>query len=269
MRNKESLIMKRFLCLSVFVALTLTGNATFAADECTKITVTGHPQYPAIAYKDGDNIVGAAPTMVETIAKQINVPLESKYMGTWEDAQQAAFDGKADMILGIYYNDERAKYLDYVQPSFTFDDVAVFVAKGKDFPFTDKNDLIGKKGVTNQGESYGTDFDGFMKDKLDVTRTAGIDAGFQALLDGKADYLIAGYYPGIAEAAKAGLKDRIVALNQALLSQEMFVAFSKKSPCRSLASKFGQGITELTTNDGYDKMLVKAEADWEAQQARK
>jgi len=206
---------------------------------------------------------------VETIAKKLNVPLESKYMGTWEEAQAAARDGKADMIFGIYFNDERATYLDFVQPAFTFDDVAVFVAKGKDFPFTDKNDLIGKKGVTNQGESYGTDFDGFMKDKLDVTRTAGIDAGFQALLDGKADYLIAGYYPGIAEAAKAGLKDRIVALNQALLSQEMFVAFSKKSPCRSLASKFGQGITELTTNDGYDKMLVKAEADWEAQQARK
>ena len=63
------------------------------------------------------------------------------------------------------------------------------------------------------------------------------------LLDGKADYLIAGYYPGLAEAAKEGLKDKIVALNQALLSQEMFVAFSKKSPCRSLAGKFGQAIT--------------------------
>ena len=79
--------MKRFLCLSVFAALTLTGNAAFAADECTKITATGHPQYPAIAYRDGDNIVGAAPMLVETIAKQINVPLESKYMGTWEEAQ--------------------------------------------------------------------------------------------------------------------------------------------------------------------------------------
>jgi polar amino acid transport system substrate-binding protein len=269
MRNKESLIMKRFLCLSVFVALSLTGNATFAADECTKITATGHPQYPVVAYKDGDNIVGAAPTLVETIAKQINVPLESKYMGTWEEAQQAAFDGKADIIFGIYYNDERAKYLDYVQPAFTFDDVAVFVAKGKEFAFADKNDLIGKKGVTNQGESYGTDFDAFMKDKLDVTRSAGIDAGFQALLDGKADYLIAGYYPGVAEAAKEGLKDKVVALNQALLSQEMFVAFSKKSPCRSLASKFGQGITELTTDDSFDKMLVQAEKDWESAQAGK
>ena len=56
-----------------------------------------------------------------------------------------------------------------------------------------------------------------------------------------------------------------MALNQALLSQEMFVAFSKKSPCASLASKFGEGITELTTNDSYDKILVEAQKAWEAQ----
>jgi polar amino acid transport system substrate-binding protein len=242
----------------------LTGSAAFAADECTKITATGHPQYPVIAYKDGDNIVGAAPTLVETIAKQLNIPLESKYVGTWEEAQAAARDGKADIIFGIYYNDERATYLDYVQPAFTFDDVAIFVVKGKEFPFTDKNDLVGKKGVTNQGESYGNEFDAFMKEKLDVARTDGIDAAFKDLLDGKADYLIAGYYPGLAEAAKEGLKDKVVALNQALLSQEMFVAFSKKSPCASLAGKFGEGITQLTTDDSYDKMLVEAQKAWEA-----
>jgi polar amino acid transport system substrate-binding protein len=217
-----------------------------------------------IAYKDGDNIVGVAPTLVETIAKQLNIPLESKYVGTWEEAQAAARDGKADIIFGIYYNDERATYLDYVQPAFTFDDVAIFVVKGKEFAFTDKNDLVGKKGVTNQGESYGNEFDAFMKEKLDVARTDGIDAAFKDLLDGKADYLIAGYYPGLAEAAKEGLKDKVVALNQALLSQEMFVAFSKKSPCASLAGKFGEGITQLTTDDSYDKMLVEAQKAWEA-----
>jgi polar amino acid transport system substrate-binding protein len=262
--------MKRFLCLSVFVALALTGNATFAADECTKIIATGHPQYPAIAYRDGDNIVGAAPTLVEAIAKQLNIPLESKYMGTWEDAQAAARDGKVDMIFGIYYNDERATYLDYVQPAFTYDAVAVFVVKGKEFDFKGQDDLIGKKGVTNQGESYGTEFDAFMKDKLDVARAAGIDAAFKDLLAGNTDYLIAGYYPGLAEAAKEGIKDKVVAMNQALLTAEMFVAFSKKSPCRSLADKFGQEITVMTTNDSFDKMLVNAEADWEsAQQPKK
>ena len=256
--------MKRFLRLTVLSALMLAGNAAFAQDECTKITATGHPAYPVIAYKDDDNIVGAAPTLVETIAKQINVPLESKYTGTWEEAQAAARDGKVDMIFGIYYNDERATYLDYVQPAFTFDDVAIFVVKGKEFPFTGENDLIGKKGVTNQGESYGNEFDAFMKDKLDVARANGIDAAFKDLLDGKADYLIAGYFPGLAEAAKEGNKDKVVALNQALLSQEMFVAFSKKSPCRSLASKFGEGITELTTNDSYDQILAEAQKAWEA-----
>jgi polar amino acid transport system substrate-binding protein len=256
--------MKRFLRLTVISALMLTGNAAFAQDECTKIAATGHPAYPVIAYKDGDNIVGAAPTLVETIAKQINVPLESKYTGTWEEAQAAARDGKVDMIFGIYYNDERATYLDYVQPAFTFDDVAIFVVKGKEFPFTGQDDLIGKKGVTNQGESYGNEFDAFMKDKLDVARANGIDAAFKDLLDGKADYLIAGYFPGLAEAAKEGNKDKVVALNQALLSQEMFVAFSKKSPCRSLASKFGEGITELTTNDSYDQILAEAQKAWEA-----
>jgi polar amino acid transport system substrate-binding protein len=256
--------MKRLLGFSVFVALALTGNATFAADECAKITATGHPQYPVIAFKEGDNIVGVAPSLVEAIGKAINVPVESKYMGTWEEAQAAARDGKADMIFGIYFNDERATYLDYVQPAFTYDDVAIFVVKGKEFPFTGQNDLIGKKGVTNQGESYGTEFDAFMKDKLDVAPADGIDDAFKDLLDGKADYLIAGYHPGIAEAARAGLRDKVVPLDQALLSQEMFVAFSKKSPCKSLSDKFGQEITVMTTDGSYDKMVTDATKAWDA-----
>jgi len=261
--------MKRILSFSLFAALALTGNAAFAADACTKIVATGHPQYPAIAYKDGDNIAGAAPMLVEAIAKNLKVPLESKYMGTWEAAQAAARDGKADMIFGIYYNDERATYLDYVKPAFMFDEVVVFVAKDKPFAYKDENDLIGKKGATNQGESYGNDFDAFMKDKLDVSRTAGIDAAFKDLIAGKADYLIAGYYPGLAEAAKAGLKDQIVPLDQAVVTAEMFVAFSKKSPCRSLAEGFSKGITELTTNDKFDAMLDDAIKAWDGAQAKK
>jgi polar amino acid transport system substrate-binding protein len=255
--------MKRFLCLSVFVALALTSAAAFAADDCTKITATGHPQYPAIAYKQGDNLVGAASMLVEAIAKQLNVPLESKFMGNWADAQAAARDGKADMILGIYFNDERAKYLDYVQPAFMFDDVAIFVAKGKAFPFKGQDDLVGKKGVTNQGESYGTEADALIKDKLDVTRADGIDAAFKDLLSGKADYLIAGYYPGLAEAAKSGVKDEVEVLDQAVLTAEMFVAFSKKSPCTALAEKFGQAITEMTTDGSFDKMLTDASQAWD------
>lgn len=256
--------MNRTLCFSALIALTVSSSAAVAADTCTRIVSTGHPHYPAIAYKDGDDIKGAAPALVEAIAKSLKIPLESKYMGTWSAAQAAARDGKADMIVGVYYNDDRAKYLDYVQPAFVYDPVVVFVAKDKSFNFKGQDDLIGKKGVTNKGESYGNAFDAFMKDKLDVARTDGLDSAFDALLSGKADYVIAGYYPGHAEAARMGIMDKVKAVEPALLSAEMFVAFSKKSPCTSLAPKFSQGITEMTTDGRFHKMLTGAIAEWDA-----
>src|SRR5688572_11502905 len=141
--------MRKFLGLSSAAALVMVAHAAFAAEDCSKITATGHPQYPVIAFKQGNKIAGAAPMLVEAIAKDLKIPLESNYMGTWADAQAAARDGKADMIFGIYYNDQRAEFLDYIEPPFVFDPVVVFVAKGKEFPFTGQDDLIGKKGVTN------------------------------------------------------------------------------------------------------------------------
>ena len=262
--------MKRILCLGAFVALTLTCNAGYSADACTTLTATGHPQYPVIAFKDGDHIAGAAPMLVEAIGKELKIPVASKFMGSWADAQAAAREGKADVIFGIYYNDERATYLDYVQPAFMFDPVVVFVAKGKGFTFKGQDDLIGKKGVTNQGESYGTEFDAFIKDKLTVARADGIDDAFKDLLAGKAEYVIAGYYPGIAEAAKQGISDQVEPLDPALLSAEMFVAFSKKSPCRLLSADFGKAITAMTTDGRFSKMLTDAEIAWDnAQQPKK
>jgi polar amino acid transport system substrate-binding protein len=260
-------MMKRILCLSVLIALTATSNA-FAADTCTKIVSTGHPEYPAIAFKEGDRIEGAAPSLVKAIAKTLNIPLESKYMGSWSEAQAATRDGKADMIVGVYFNEERAKYLDYVKPAFVFDPVVAFVAKDHKFSYAGKKDLIGKKGATNKGESYGTKFDAFMKGKLTITRTDGITAAFKDLMAGKVDYVLAGYYPGDAELSKMGIDDKVEALEPALLSAEMFVAFSKKSPCASLAPKFAQGITELTTDGSFHKMLVDAIVEWDADQKK-
>jgi polar amino acid transport system substrate-binding protein len=261
-------MMNRILCLSVLAALTFSGGAAHAADTCTKIVSTGHPQYPAIAFKDGDHIVGAAPALVEAIAKDLDIPLESKFMGTWSEAQDAAREGKADMIVGVYFNDERAEYLDYVQPAFIFDPVVVFVAKDKKFDFKDQDDLIGKKGATNKGESYGTKLDAFIKDKLDVARTDGIDAALNDLVAGKVDYVIAGYYPGDAQLSVLGIDDKVEPLEPALLSAEMFVAFSKKSPCADLASKFGEGIAEMTTDGRFHKMLLDAISKWDAAQKK-
>jgi hypothetical protein len=48
----------------------------------------------------------------------------------------------------------------------------------------------------------------------------------------------------------------------------MFVAFSKKSPCRSLAPQFSDGITTTTTDGSFDKILEEAETTWDAAQKK-
>jgi polar amino acid transport system substrate-binding protein len=254
--------MKIAFCIGVAAALSFSAPAAMAADECSRIVSTGHPEYPAMAFKDGDRIRGAAPSLVKAIASGLDVPLEAQYMGSWAEAQAATRKGDADMIFGIYYNDERAEFLDYVQPGFAYDPVNVFVVQDKPFDYKDQSDLIGKKGATNKGESYGTEFDAFMADKLDVVRTDGIDKAFEALLAGEADYVIAGYYPGQAEATRLDINDQVVPLEPPVVSDEMFIAFSKKSPCAALAAKFGDGVETLTTDGSFEQMMRDAMAQW-------
>ena len=137
----------------------------------------------------------------------------SKDFGSWEGAQQAARGGQADVIFGIYKNDARALYLDYIEPPFMMDPASIVVRKGAGFAFAQWSDLKGRKGVTNTGESYGDEFDAFMAKELTVARAAGVDKAFAALLAQEADYMIIGLFPGREEAREAGpdRQDRIPA----------------------------------------------------------
>jgi polar amino acid transport system substrate-binding protein len=262
-------IMKKGVGLSLLLAAILFAYAARAEESCTKIVATGHPEYPPMAFKKGDRIVGAAPLLVGEIAKELEVPLETKYMGSWSEAQSATREGKADMIIGVYYNDERTEYLDYVKPPFVYDPVQVFVANDQSFEFKGQEDLVGKKGIANEGESFGTTFDAFLKEKLTVTRVDGLAAAFDALSSGDADYVIAAYYPATAELVRLGLDDKIQPLEPELFSEELFVAFSKKSPCVALSSKFGEGITEMTEDGRFRELVRNALRQWDADESSK
>jgi len=169
----------------------------------------GHPSYPPVAWAAQGKIVGVAPTLVRGIAEQLGVKkVVSKDFGSWEAAQDAARKGEADVIFGIYKNDTRAVYLDYIEPPFMTDPVAIVVRKGKGFAYAEWSDLKGRKGVTNQGESFGDKFDAFMQSDLTVARAAGVDKAFAARLAGKTDYMIIGLYPGRNEAKRLGLSVR-------------------------------------------------------------
>jgi polar amino acid transport system substrate-binding protein len=231
-----------------------------AQQVCARLTITGHPSYPPVAWAAQGKIVGAAPALVSAIATKLGVKdVVSKNYGSWEGAQAAARSGEADVIFGIYKTDERAVYLDYVEPPFMTDPVAVVVRKGAGFAYAEWSDLKGRKGVTNAGESYGDKFDAFMGSELIVARAAGVDKTFAALLAGEADYMIIGLYPGRVEARRLGIVDRIEFLPKELVSAAMYVAFSKRSKCAGLKAGFGAEIRRAVDGGKVRELLEAAE----------
>ena len=140
------------LALTILASSLLVGALAPAQAQqaCPTLVITGHPSYPPVAWAAQGKIVGAAPALVRGIATKLGVKnVVSKDFRTWEGAQDAARKGEADVIFGIYKNDARAKYLDYVEPPFMVDPVAIVVRKGEHFAFAEWSDLKGRKGVTN------------------------------------------------------------------------------------------------------------------------
>jgi len=256
-----------WLSLPVLAFMMLVGSSLAGAvapaqaqPACPTLVITGHPAYPPVAWAAQGKIVGAAPALVREIAAGLGVKnVMSKDYGSWEGAQAAVRNGEADVIFGIYKNDERAAYLDYTEPPFMTDPVAIVVRKGAGFTFGEWNDLKGRKGVTNAGESYGDKFDAFMAKELTVTRAPGVDKAFATLLAGRADYMIIGLYPARNEAKRLGIADEIEFLPKELLSSAMYVAFSRRSKCAALRASFAAEIKTAVDNGTVRALLEAAE----------
>jgi len=249
-------MMKKLFLMAL--ALSMLQGAADADSACPSLVITGHPSYPPVAWGWGGEIVGAAHEMGAGIARTLGVKkVASRDFGSWEKAQAAAKDGKADIIFGIYKNDERMKVLDYVDTAFMRDPVSVVVRRGEGFAYAKWDDLKGRKGVTNSGESFGDKFDAFMASSLTVTRTQGVEKAFEALMDKSADYLIIGFYPGKIEAKRLGVADKVEFLPEEIDSFGMYVAFSKKSKCNALKTRFAESIRKEVA-EGRVKSLLEA-----------
>ncbi len=255
------------LAFTMLAAPPLVGAAALARAQparaqqvCTALVITGHPSYPPVAWAAQGKIVGAAPDLVSGIAARLGVKdVVSKNFGSWQGAQAAARNGEADVIFGIYKNAERARTLDFIEPPFMSDPVAIVVRKGAGFAFGHWRDLKGRKGVTSAGESYGDKFDAFMAKQLTVARAKGVDQAFAALLGHQADYLIIGLYPGREDAKRLAVADKITFLPKELLSSAMYVAFSKQSKCgATLRAGFAADIKAAVDSGKVRKLLEAA-----------
>lgn len=254
------------LCGAVFAGILAFGE--LAAAACDRMVVAGHPDYPPILWTEGGTLDGLPARIFQKLGLESRVKVEVPNLGSWEAALEAVKAGKADAIAGIYVTEERKRWAELITPAYLDNSISVIVARARPIEFSGREDLVGKEGIAIKGESFGDDVDVFVQEKLTVTRTDGTGSAFDALLAGKADYVISGTYPAISTALARGIRDRIIILEPPLVTKPVFLAFSKKSPCRSLAIEFGKRIEQMRASGEIRFMEQQAIRDWDAWRKR-
>ncbi len=225
------------------------------------LVVSGHPGYPPVTWEENGVIVGVGAELVKAVFTELKVPYEIRADGRWIRVQKDAEAGVIDVIAGVYLNTERKAFLEYTVP-FMKDPNVVFVWKGKTFPFNTWDDLIGKRGTTNIGESFEDKFDHFAEAKLSLERVPETIQNLKKLESGRADYFVFGLYPGLSIATLEGYDDKIEALPKPILTANFYMAFSKKSKYVHLLPKVNRIINRLKAEGTVDRWLKEQMDDY-------
>ncbi|WP_027709458.1 substrate-binding periplasmic protein [Zooshikella ganghwensis] len=208
------------------------------------LIVSGHSSYPPVSQAEGELITGIGAKVIAAIANQLGISYRLVSSGPWKRVHWAAEKGKIDMIAGVYLNEHRTAYLDYAE-WFMTDPVVIFVKKGNAFPYRQWKDLIGRKGSTNLGESFGEAFDRFIEKYLYMEWEHESIDNFRKLAHGRIDYFLYGLYPASAQLKVHGYEDVFEVIPTPVVEEKFYFAFSKHSKFRYLKPKMNAVIVEL------------------------
>lgn len=260
------------LARSSLAALMLLGTAQAYAAEgaCERIVVTGNPQYPPVLWVDPENedkLIGAGVELLELALEGTGITVEVMNTGPWSRAQEEVRSGRADMLAGAFLTPERLTYMDYIYPSYVEIPSVLFVRKGQAFPYGGWDDLQSKRGSTLVNNSFGSAFDTYAKDHLDIEQVPSVEQSFRLLLSDRVDYVVYERYQGLAIAERLGITDELDVLEGSLINEDLYYTVSHNSACNSpaLRSALALGMHKVVSQGAPRRLLEKYREQWASQ----
>lgn len=244
----------------IIFAICLAGlTIYYYQNKPTAITLvaSGHPEWPPVMWQADEKIIGAGPDLVQKICTDLKINCDIKYEGQWQEVQDKAKTGEVDMLVAAYKTPEREQYMNY-SDAYTVDPITLFIKSGNNIGYKDWNSLIGKKGVVMTGDSYGQEFDNFIKNNLTVNSVSTAQEAFKQITDGKADYFVYGLYSGKNEIKKDKLTG-IESIPSYVATENFYITISKQSPFASYMPQINALIRKYQA-DGTIKKLIEQNA---------
>ena len=161
--------------------------------------------------------------------------------------------GEIDLVLGIYYDTDIYSGLEYVYPSIMNNPMTVAMMPNRINEVHSMDDLKKLKGGMDSREHLADYVKKAMKN-YDVVYVDNSEELYRKLFTGEIDYVFTGYYYGIVQTSRLGIRRQVSFSKQSLWDMPLFIGISKTSRHRkSLYSSF----TKLLKNDQYAKDLQK------------
>ncbi len=245
------------LLISCVTLFCLSAPNSFAAET---FIVSGNPKAPPVMWEEYNKLTGVGPDIAKSILTELKLDYDIRIEGDWQQVQDKCKSGEVDMIVAAYKNDARAAYMDYSLP-YLPQPTVIIVQKGKEFPFGRWESLIGKKGVSNIGESYGQEFDTFTKEKLDVQFIA-FERALQLLNRGEADYLIVDLYTALIYARLLQGEDAITILEPPITTQSFHITIGKNSPMAVQMPAINKKLYRLVKDGTVEKLFYEHFENW-------
>ena len=245
------------------IALTMLGalaQVNAHAQTCEKLIVTGPPNSPPSSWLMNGKMVGASVDLVTRVANGAGVKkVETNIDPTWNDALEATYRGETDLIFSAAWSNDRAQYLNYIQPPYASQFLYVVVRKGHTFPLLKYEDLASKKGAAVKGEAYGdSKFGQYVEKNLNLTRANSLDELFDMLLEGKIDFAF-GYENTItSKVFSSNLASKVEYISTFPYHAETYFAFSKRSKCyEAIAKAFAAEVVKASREYSYFQLMKK------------
>jgi len=243
---------------SFLICFILFFNVSLFAQACKVLKVGGAPGWYPVNYMDErtNKAKGIAYDFVKVIGKKLNLEVEVYASYPWKRMLKYVEIGKLDLVAALYWTKQRNKIYTYTKP-YLVNEARAFVLKDKKFKLEKLEDLVGLRGGTPFGGTYGDKFDSFAKKNLNLRHTSTKKQHIDMLLKERIDYFILDHQDGLIYLNQNGLENKIIALDYPISTTKVYFAFSKQSPCVKLLDSINQLIVDSKSNGTLEKIIYK------------
>lgn len=245
------------------------GSPAGAPAGCPLLVASGNPQYPPYLWRDpadDQKLVGANADLMQWLAAEIGIPIDTRYVGPWGRVQEEMRAGRIDLIAGAFFTLPRTEYMDYFHPAFRETRSVVWTRTAAPLSYKRWSDLAQRQGVTVINNSFGVEFDNYARQSLKISQVASIEQAIQMLQRGRADYMIYEDTPAEAYAARSG-GPAIQPLMPAVAREGLYLTLSHRSRCNTaeIRGRLARAVYKLAQERVMNRFVEQGFLSWRKQ----